>query len=130
MRKSFYRQYCSTDPFSGKRLAERYGTVYVVQNPPAKPLSTREMDEVYGLPYCRTWHPSYDKEGGVPALSEVKFSLVSNRGCFGGCSFCALTFHLRPSPERRRNISRMKRIPFVCAIWGTYLSTTAATRAG
>ena len=91
--ESFYRQYCSTDPFSGKRLAERYGTVYVVQNPPAKPLSTREMDEVYGLPYCRTWHPSYDKEGGVPALSEVKFSLVSNRGCFGGCSFCALTFH-------------------------------------
>ena len=55
-------------PFSGKRLAERYGTVYVVQNPPAKPLSTREMDEVYGLPYCRTWHPSYDKEGGVPAF--------------------------------------------------------------
>ena len=91
--ESFYRQYCSTDPFSGKRLAERYGTVYVVQNPPAKPLSTREMDEVYGLPYCRTWHPSYDKEGGVPALAEVKFSLVSNRGCFGGCSFCALTFH-------------------------------------
>lgn len=91
--ESFYRQYCSTDPFSGKRLAERYGTVYVVQNPPAKPLSTREMDEVYGLPYCRIWHPSYDKEGGVPALSEVKFSLVSNRGCFGGCSFCALTFH-------------------------------------
>ena len=91
--ESFYRQYCSTDPFSGKRLAERYGTVYVVQNPPAKPLSTREMDEVYGLPYCRTWHPSYNKEGGVPALSEVKFSLVSNRGCFGGCSFCALTFH-------------------------------------
>lgn len=90
---SFYRQYCSTDPFSGKRLAERYGTVYVVQNPPAKPLSQQEMDQVYNLPYCRAWHPSYDSAGGIPAFSEVKFSLVSCRGCFGGCNFCALTFH-------------------------------------
>ena len=106
--ESFYRQYCSTDPFSGKRLAERYGTVYVVQNPPAKPLSTREMDEVYGLPYCRTWHPSYDKEGGVPALAEVKFSLVSNRGCFGGCSFCALTFHQGRIVQTRSHVSILR----------------------
>ncbi len=91
--KSFYRQYVNTDPFSGKRLAEQYGTVYVVQNPPSKPLSREEMDEVYSLPYCRTCHPSYEAAGGVPALAEVKFSLVSSRGCFGGCSFCSLTFH-------------------------------------
>ncbi len=91
--KSFYTQYCNTDPFSGKRLVEPYGTVYVVQNPPARPLSTQEMDDVYDLPYCRTWHPSYDAQGGIPALQEVKFSITSNRGCFGGCSFCALTFH-------------------------------------
>ena len=91
--RSFYRQYCNTDPFSGKRMAEQYDTVYVIQNPPAKPLSQEEMDEIYALPYCRTWHPSYDAAGGIPAISEVKFSLVSNRGCFGGCNFCALTFH-------------------------------------
>ena len=65
----------------------------MVQNPPSKPLTIEEMDDVYALPYMRTYHPSYEKAGGVPAISEVKFSLVSNRGCFGGCSFCALTFH-------------------------------------
>ena len=91
--KSFYTQYCNTDPFSGKRLFEPYGSTYVVQNPPAKPLSQEEMDEVYALPYMRNYHPSYEEAGGVPAISEIKFSLVSNRGCFGGCSFCALTFH-------------------------------------
>ena len=92
--KSFYVQYQNTDPFSGKRLAESYDyKTFVVQNPPSKPLTTEEMDDVYALPYMRTYHPSYEKAGGVPAISEVKFSLVSNRGCFGGCSFCALTFH-------------------------------------
>ena len=92
--KSFYTQYCNTDPFSGKRLAETYGeNLFVVQNPPAKPLSQSEMDRVYALPYMRTYHPSYEEAGGVPAIEEVKYSLVSNRGCFGGCSFCALTFH-------------------------------------
>lgn len=92
--QSFYMQYCNTDPFSGKRLVEAYPhEIYVVQNPPAKPLSQAEMDDVYALPYMRTYHPSYEAAGGVPAISEVKFSLTSNRGCFGGCSFCALTFH-------------------------------------
>ena len=92
--RSFYTQYCNTDPFAGKRLVEPYNAhLYVVQNPPALPLSEGEMDDVYGLPYMRTYHPSYEKDGGVPAISEVKFSLISNRGCFGGCSFCALTFH-------------------------------------
>ncbi len=92
--KSFYMQYCNTDPFSGKRLYETYkGGVYVVQNPAARPLSQMEMDDVYQLPYMRTYHPSYEAAGGVPAIREVKFSLVSSRGCFGGCNFCALTFH-------------------------------------
>ena len=92
--ESFRTQYRNTDPIRGRRLAEGYGTRgYVVQNPPAMPLSTEEMDEVYDLPYMRTWHPMYDEAGGIPAFSEVKFSLVSNRGCFGSCSFCALTFH-------------------------------------
>ena len=92
--RSFYTQYCNTDPFSGKRLVEPYNDhLYVVQNPPSKPLTMEEMDQVYSYPYMRTWHPSYDTAGGVPAIQEVKFSLISNRGCFGGCSFCALTFH-------------------------------------
>lgn len=92
--RSFYKQYTNTDPFSGKRLIEPYSEhCFVVQNPPQKPLSQEEMDAVYDLPYQRTWHPMYDSQGGVPAFDEVKFSLVSNRGCFGGCSFCALTFH-------------------------------------
>ncbi len=92
--KSFYVQYQNTDPFAAKRLYETYdGKMFVVQNPPAKPLTMQEMDDVYSLPYQRTYHPSYEKLGGVPAIREVKFSLVSNRGCFGGCNFCALTFH-------------------------------------
>ncbi len=91
--ESFQTQYRNTDPFTAKRLAEPYGKEFVVQNPPQKPLSTEEMDRVYALPYCRTYHPSYEKLGGVPAIEEVRFSLVSNRGCFGGRSFCALTFH-------------------------------------
>ncbi|MCI6858335.1 MAG: YgiQ family radical SAM protein [Eubacterium sp.] len=92
--KSYYRQYVNTDAITAKRLVEPYRKKeYIVQNPPSLPLTTEEMDHVYELPYQRTWHPSYDKDGGVPALKEVKFSLTSNRGCFGGCSFCALTFH-------------------------------------
>jgi len=91
--ESFKVQYSNCDPFTAKRLAEPYGKEFIVQNPPQKPLTTEEMDAVYALPYMRTYHPSYEKLGGVPAIEEVKFSLVSNRGCFGACSFCALTFH-------------------------------------
>lgn len=92
--ESFRTQYNSTDPFTGKTLVEPYPNgIYVVQNPPQPPLSTEKMDAVYDLPYMRTYHPSYADAGGVPAISEIKFSLVSNRGCFGGCNFCALTFH-------------------------------------
>ena len=91
--ESFRIQYGNCDPFTAKRLAEPYDRGYVVQNPPQKPLTMEEMDGVYALPYCRTYHPSYENAGGVPAIAEVKFSLVSCRGCFGACSFCALTFH-------------------------------------
>lgn len=91
---SFMIQYTNTDPFNGKALLEGYPSgQYVVQNPPQEPLSIEEMDDVYALPYMRTYHPSYEEKGGVPAISEIKFSLISNRGCFGGCNFCALTFH-------------------------------------
>ena len=91
---SFYTQYCNTDSITAKCLVESYGNNgYVVQNPPSAPLTELEMDDVYELPYMRAYHPSYEKDGGVPALNEIKFSLTSNRGCFGGCSFCALTFH-------------------------------------
>ena len=92
--ESFQVQYCNTDPFTGRTLIEAYpGGVCVVQNPPQPPLTMQEMDDVYDLPYMRTSHPSYEAAGGVPAISEIRFSLVSNRGCFGGCNFFGLTFH-------------------------------------
>ena len=92
--RSFKTQYDNTDFCTGKPLIEPYPNgIFVVQNPPQPPLSTQDMDDVYALPYMRTYHPSYEEKGGVPAISEIKFSLISNRGCFGGCSFCALTFH-------------------------------------
>lgn len=92
--KSFRIQYENTDSITGRVLAEDYGNRgYVVQNPPSGPLTEQEMDDVYELPYMRTWHPMYDQQGGIPAFSEIRFSLTSSRGCFGGCNFCALTFH-------------------------------------
>ena len=107
--RSFYTQYQNTDPFSGKRLIEPYGEkLYIVQNPPSKPLSQTEMDDIYALPYMRTWHPSYEKAGGVPAISEIKFSLTSSRGCFGGCNFCALTFHQGRIIQARSHESLIK----------------------
>ena len=103
--KSFKMQYDNTDPFTGKTLVEPYENVYVVQNPPQPPLTTEEMDEVYSLPYMRTYHPSYEEQGGVPAIAEIKFSLTSNRGCFGGCNFCALTFHQGRTVQVRSHAS-------------------------
>lgn len=92
--KSFYTQYKNTDPFTARILVEKVKEkMYVVQNPPAMPLTEVEMDDIYSLPYMHNYHPMYEKDGGIPALSEIKFSITSNRGCFGGCSFCALTFH-------------------------------------
>ena len=92
--ESFAIQYKNTDAINAKPMAEPYeGQGYIVQNPPSRPLTEQEMDDVYALPYMRAYHPSYEKDGGVPALGEIKYSLTSNRGCFGSCSFCALTFH-------------------------------------
>lgn len=91
---SFNIQQQNMDPITGGRLVEPYPNgVYVVQNPPSAPLTEREMDEVAELPYARHWHPDYDAAGGIPAFDEIRFSISSNRGCFGECSFCALAFH-------------------------------------
>ena len=92
--RSFGIQQKNADPIRGKRMAEQYSEhLFIVQNPPAKPLTQEDMDEVYDLPFQRAVHPSCLAEGDVPAFSEIKFSLASCRGCFGACSFCALTFH-------------------------------------
>ncbi len=107
--ESFSVQYGNTDPFCGRRLFETYdGKLFVVQNPPSLPLSQSEMDDVYALPYLKAYHPSYEAAGGVPAIKEVKFSLVSSRGCFGGCSFCALTFHQGRIIQARSHASILK----------------------
>ncbi len=103
--RSFAVQMENTDFVNGKPLVEGYGDVYVVQNPPQPPLSTEEMDGIYDLPYTRTYHPMYEQKGGIPAIAEVKFSLVSNRGCFGACSFCALTYHQGRTIQTRSHTS-------------------------
>ena len=90
---AFRIQYDEQDPFYGRIVVQKHGDRYLIQNTPALPLTQEEMDGVYNLPYTRKWHPKYDDKGGVPALSEVQFSLVSQRGCFGSCSFCAITNH-------------------------------------
>lgn len=91
--RSFAMQYRENDYVNGRTLAEKYDNVYVVQNPPQSPLERHELDHVYELPYERNWHPIYDSMGGIPGFSEVKYSIVSSRGCFGGCAFCAITYH-------------------------------------
>lgn len=107
--ESFYKQYCNTDPFVAKHLVEQYKEKeYVIQNPPSYPLTQQEFDDVYAMPYMNAWHPSYDALGGVPAFAEIKFSLTSNRGCFGGCSFCALTFHQGRIVQARSHESLVK----------------------
>jgi len=107
--EAFRLQYENTDPFNAKPLAECYGEHrYIVQNPPALPLTEKEMDEVYELPFCNAWHPSYDAKGGVPALQEVLFSLTQSRGCFGSCSFCALSFHQGRIVQARSRESLLK----------------------
>ena len=90
---AFKVQYLEQDPIRGHAVTQKHGDRYLVQLPPAMPLDTREMDRIYSLPYMRTWHPSYDEAGGVPAIEEVQFSITSHRGCFGACSFCAIGSH-------------------------------------
>jgi len=91
--RAFLVQYQQQDPVRGKRICQKHGAKYMLQNTPAMPLTTEELDKVYALDYKRTWHPMYDDKGGIPALQEVEFSITSERGCFGACNFCALTFH-------------------------------------
>ena len=92
--QSFVLQFENNDAITGKTLIENYeGNLCIVQNPPQPPLEREELDDVYRLPFENEYHPSYEAQGGIPALEEVKFSIVSSRGCFGGCSFCALTYH-------------------------------------
>ncbi|NMB19698.1 MAG: YgiQ family radical SAM protein [Firmicutes bacterium] len=106
--ESFMLQYENTDHLGGEALAEPYGDFFVLQNPPAAPLSEAELDRVYALPFVRNYHPSYEDMGGVPAIAEVKFSLISNRGCFGGCHFCALSFHQGRVVQARSTESLVK----------------------
>lgn len=114
--ESFAVQYRNSDPIVGKRLVEPYGDAcFVVQNPPAQPLDQEEMDAVYALPYQRTYHPMYEKDGGVPAISEVRFSLTSSRGCFGECSFCALTFHQGRIVQSRSHESLLREAELIIA---------------
>lgn len=106
--KTFMRQLQEQDAVHGKRLVQTHGRQFVVQNPPQMPLSQKEMDAVYDLPYTRAVHPMYEPLGGVPAIEEVQFSLTSSRGCFGGCSFCALTFHQGRVVQGRSHESLIK----------------------
>ena len=105
---AFKLEYLEQDAFRGRKLAQQNDEWCVVQNPPAKPLSEKEMDEIYDLPYQRTWHPIYDKDGGVPAIAEVQFSLLSQRGCFGGCNFCAIISHEGRIIQRRSHDSLLR----------------------
>ena len=91
--EAFGIQYKNQDSINGKAIVEYYDGKMLVQNPPMPPLEREELDKVYALPYMRTYHPIYEKDGGVPAIEEVRFSLTHNRGCFGACNFCALAFH-------------------------------------
>jgi uncharacterized radical SAM protein YgiQ len=91
--KAFKFEYDEQDPIRGKIVIQKHGDRYIVQNPPQLPLSVQDMDISYNLPYARTYHPMYEEAGGIPAINEVKFSITSHRGCYGSCSFCALTFH-------------------------------------
>ena len=106
--EAYKLEYLEQDPIRGRRLAQMNGDFAVVQNPPSPPLSEMEMDEIYDLPYRRTWHPSYDEAGGVPAIKEVQFSLVSQRGCFGGCNFCAIVSHEGRIIQRRSHESILR----------------------
>lgn len=91
--EAFGIQYRNQDAINGKAICERYDGKMLVQNPPMPPLERGELDHVYSLPYVRNYHPVYEKDGGIPGIEEVKFSITHNRGCFGGCNFCALAFH-------------------------------------
>jgi uncharacterized radical SAM protein YgiQ len=103
--EAFMLQYSEQDAISGKTLVQRHGEKFVVQNPPSFPLGEKDLDRIYALPYERTYHPSYEAFGGIPAIKEVEFSITSHRGCYGGCSFCALNFHQGRVIQKRSQAS-------------------------
>ncbi|PYG89902.1 putative radical SAM protein YgiQ [Ruminiclostridium sufflavum DSM 19573] len=103
--EAFKIQYNEQDAINGRTLVQRHGDRYLVQNPPALPMSVSELDKVYALPYERTYHPSYESKGGISAITEVEFSITSHRGCYGGCSFCALNFHQGRVIQKRSQAS-------------------------
>lgn len=102
---AFKIQYNEQDAVSGRILVQKHGDRYMVQNPPTMPMAVAELDKVYALPYERTYHPVYEKYGGIPAITEVEFSITSHRGCYGGCSFCALNFHQGRAIQKRSQAS-------------------------
>ena len=114
--RAFGIQYKNQDAINGRAIVEYYDNKKLVQNPPAHPLEREELDRVYALPYMRTYHPVYEKEGGVPAISEVKFSITHNRGCFGGCNFCALAFHQGRSVRSRSIESVVREAEIIAAM--------------
>ena len=116
--QAFRLAYEEQNPFSGRPLVQPSGESRVVQNPPPRPLSPEELDGIYELPYRRRWHPRYDARGGVPALEEVRFSLVSQRGCFGECSFCALTFHQGRIIQKRSVASLVREAELLTTLEG------------
>ncbi|MGL5347727.1 MAG: YgiQ family radical SAM protein [Peptostreptococcaceae bacterium] len=114
--KAFKVQYDEQDPFRGKAIVQKHGDKYLVQNKPETPLTRRELDEVYNLPYQKTYHPIYEKDGGIPAIEEVKFSIVSSRGCFGSCSFCAITFHQGRAVQSRSQDSIVEEAKYITTL--------------
>ncbi len=114
--EAFGVQYRNQDAVNGKAILERYDGRVLVQTPPMPPLEQAELDKVYDLPYMRTYHPSYEAEGGVPAIQEVRFSITHNRGCFGACNFCALAFHQGRTVRTRSHESVLKEAKLITAL--------------
>ncbi len=114
--KAFKIQYDEQDPYRGKAIVQKHGDKYLVQNKPEKPLTRQELDSVYALPYQKTYHPIYEKDGGIPAIEEVKFSIVSSRGCFGSCAFCAITFHQGRAVQSRSQNSIIDEAEYITTL--------------
>ena len=111
--KAFKVQYDEQDPYRGKVIIQRHGDKYLVQNKPERPLNREELDAVYALPYAKDYHPIYKSMGGIPAIEEVKFGIVSSRGCFGSCSFCAITFHQGRAVQSRSHESILEEAKYI-----------------
>ncbi len=114
--KAFKLQHDEQDPFRGKTVVQKHGDKYLVQNKPEVPLNREELDRVYALPYQKTYHPIYEKDGGIPAIEEVKFGIVSSRGCFGSCSFCAITFHQGRAVQSRSQESIIEEAKYITTL--------------